>query len=73
MKKLYGLLGKVGNISQGISKVLSYAEKADKTSRTVSAFLKHLKAFNDERMKIWGVTPQTISTNEKEATSNHDN
>lgn len=72
MKKLYGLLGKVKNVSQGIEKVLSYATKADKTARTASAFLKHLKAFNDERMKIWGVTPQTISTNEKEVTSNND-
>lgn len=47
-------------IGNAFNKVVGVVTTADKVTRTVSAALKHLKNFDDERRKIWGLPQSEI-------------
>lgn len=60
-------LKSIGNV---FSKVVGYVSTADKIAKTSSALHKHLKAFDDERMRIWGVSPTKTEVEPQKTTVN---
>ena len=48
MKKLF-------QIGKYVQSAIDIGLKAEKGIKTFSAFLKHLKAFEEERKQIWGI------------------
>ncbi|CAM1341487.1 hypothetical protein [Tenacibaculum amylolyticum] len=48
------------NLGRFMSPIIEFFEGFTRVGKTIDSFTKHLKAFNEDRERIWADAPKTI-------------